>query len=925
MQNNQPDFGAPNEWSLLLEFAARQVLNGVSRADFIAKFRRVAPMFAPSLFAAGAGAVNRHSVEQFAGAMGFGLWSALPQPTQGWRRAPGALPGRNDACYCGSGDKFKRCCQSMIPPTNLFEQFNLLRHVLDVLPANQFKDIAYQALDPLAIADTASQWIGENEHSRAERLLAPMFDTAHAYSARLDGRHEPAYDELMTVWMHLGKNGKRKTLTDALMHHKDATLASAARQRKVTMIADQGDWEAAWALFHESLRLQPDHPSFSQLEITLLLQQGRGEEARARAAFWSHRLRRLSPDYAEYADRLVELAENPVQAFSGPTEGEPELLTHLRPLIDARQPFDLVYELASDTARLEVQRAGPRAKSMAKLEKQWRSKFLVAHPDLTSLVGDASDLFEQLAQATLFLVEHPLALKSFIVLDDLAQAFDEMGEIEPPWAAMAVKCGERARAILAAILPDELQFEFQSDQPQSQPQSRRLPQPESHSESPTLEWAALDNRPALRLIAREIDVRIQLHHSDPMIDALMEWMLRLNPNDNHHYRYRLSTRLLRNLQAAPALEICERDPDSMGPMKANHVLALFMLDRRAEADVIWQADGLDLAEIRKALLAKRYPRPRELDSGYVTVGGRGEAWDYRESMRDCWIDAGAIDWLNGLPKLKPKPARRQRSGLSQAEANAAWQLEAKADAQARAQAAAPRASSNSPGTTPPFQFTATADPAKLAERVGAAVREYSELGGDAIYIHGLLTGAAISPATVTANSWVSLIYQPPTGAVPKVESIEQANRLLEGLMTWYNLIIQEIGPMQRPPLLQRWSRPWLGDELGAGLASATDNNQSHERAARWATGFMAAVQAEPAAWRGTSLSMRNEIFDPIKRLAVRAPLNPDEQANPSLLRDRYDGKSEETMRLQLLDDADWSVLLTRALSAICAVVDRVRA
>ncbi len=90
------------------------------------------------------------------------------------------------------------------------------------------------------------------------------------------------------------------------MHHKDATLASAARQRKVTMIADQGDWEAAWALFHESLRLQPD--------------------------------------------RLVEIAENPVHAFSSPSEGEPEVLAHLRPLIDARQPFDVVYELQSSTA-----------------------------------------------------------------------------------------------------------------------------------------------------------------------------------------------------------------------------------------------------------------------------------------------------------------------------------------------------------------------------------------------------------------------------------------------------------------------------------------------------------------------------------------------------------------------------------------------
>ncbi len=87
---------------------------------------------------------------------------------------------------------------------------------------------------------------------------------------------------------------------------------------------------------------------------------------------------------------------------------------------------------------------------------------------------------------------------------------------------------------------------------------------------------------------------------------------------------------------------------------------------------------------------------------------------------------------------------------------------------------------------------------------------------------------------------------------------------------------------------------------------------------------MAAVQAEPAAWRGTSMSMRDQIFNPIKLLAARAPLNRHEQTNPSLLRDRFDGKAAETMRLQLLDDADWTVLLTRALEAICVVVGRTR-
>ena len=83
------------------------------------------------------------------------------------------------------------------------------------------------------------------------------------------------------------------------------------------MIADQGNWEAAWALFHESLRLQPDHPSFSQLEITLLLQQGRNEEARARGigpvrvvvpgCYASVHIRRCSDDEVHRLGRARQL------------------------------------------------------------------------------------------------------------------------------------------------------------------------------------------------------------------------------------------------------------------------------------------------------------------------------------------------------------------------------------------------------------------------------------------------------------------------------------------------------------------------------------------------------------------------------------------------------------------------------------------
>jgi len=41
---------------------------------------------------------------------GRGIWNAFPLPGNGFRPQPLATPGRNEACPCGSGRKFKVCC-----------------------------------------------------------------------------------------------------------------------------------------------------------------------------------------------------------------------------------------------------------------------------------------------------------------------------------------------------------------------------------------------------------------------------------------------------------------------------------------------------------------------------------------------------------------------------------------------------------------------------------------------------------------------------------------------------------------------------------------------------------------------------------------------------------------------------------------------
>ncbi|MGQ0545142.1 MAG: SEC-C metal-binding domain-containing protein [Betaproteobacteria bacterium] len=42
--------------------------------------------------------------------LGRSIWNVVPLPWNGFRPTPLPAPGRNDACPCGSGAKFKRCC-----------------------------------------------------------------------------------------------------------------------------------------------------------------------------------------------------------------------------------------------------------------------------------------------------------------------------------------------------------------------------------------------------------------------------------------------------------------------------------------------------------------------------------------------------------------------------------------------------------------------------------------------------------------------------------------------------------------------------------------------------------------------------------------------------------------------------------------------
>ena len=51
------------------------------------------------------------------------------------------------------------------------------------------------------------------------------------------------------------------------------------------MLADRGDRAGAWQVFADAQPMDPDNPCHALLELTLLMSEGRSDQARERASF----------------------------------------------------------------------------------------------------------------------------------------------------------------------------------------------------------------------------------------------------------------------------------------------------------------------------------------------------------------------------------------------------------------------------------------------------------------------------------------------------------------------------------------------------------------------------------------------------------------------------------------------------------------
>ena len=114
---NQPATGDVAEADAMFDAAARYCLEHPDREAFLDWFAETGPGLAPRL------AADIESsggpAERFFRLFGAAIHNELPLPQQRFRAIRTPLPGRNEPCLCGSGEKFKQCCAALAESLDL--------------------------------------------------------------------------------------------------------------------------------------------------------------------------------------------------------------------------------------------------------------------------------------------------------------------------------------------------------------------------------------------------------------------------------------------------------------------------------------------------------------------------------------------------------------------------------------------------------------------------------------------------------------------------------------------------------------------------------------------------------------------------------------------------------------------------------------
>lgn len=607
--------GAAAELEFLLNISALHIIRTQNPELFIRWFRESAGVIAPTFV--GQLPDDEHARRSFLYSMARMIWNKTPLPGNRFLPSPLPKPERSLPCPCGSGRKYKQCCLSAEALESEMFSFSMLLHVLNQWPVKQFVELPFSSLDLEELTYVARTWMDKGNTKDTAKLLEGLF----AHIEKLDRRAEHAFDLLLDCYDNLGNSVKKSRLLEKGLNAPDKYLRAAAMQRICCIHSDKGNYSRAWQIFQELQRLIPNDSSLAHLEVVLLHGQGENERAAERARFWIARLSRDNrAEHADLIEFLKRSANDLGSAMLNLVQDHIPGLGKLTQLINAMPAPTCMYLLEPIEGS-----AGPLEpdEKLQRLHFKWREIFIPFTDDHVGINWQYSLTWLS------WLEKNPQAWQSFEVIGELFLALEEgMQSFSGLSENILYPLMKRGFDLLHLVLKQH------------------------QAEGLKLEWGWMENRNALRMV----DALSQYYKAhDNLKDAilLMEWLVNtLNPNDNQGKREELLHHYLRQGRVADAIRLTEHYPRDMAPVQYGHVLALLMAGRENEAVTTLAQARSDYPEVYKMLISPKPRRPM-LQEGIVTVGGKDEAWFYREDYLNIWQKSGGLEWLNSQGKAKP--------------------------------------------------------------------------------------------------------------------------------------------------------------------------------------------------------------------------------------------------------------------------------
>jgi tetratricopeptide (TPR) repeat protein len=441
------------------------------------------------------------------------VWNGLPLNASGTKPRPMPEPGSDDPCPCGSGQRFRGCCQALpaMPPLT---QDVLWPYVLANVPqAERDALLSSNRIPRGALIELAAHLLEVRRAAEVIAALEPRLAAPERY-----------HDEDTAILLHLvceaygmtanGARRKLKLLLETTERAPRSPLRSESWQRLATIYMDRGDCERAWSAFRHAQHDNPLADELGALEVELLVAGNRMEEAKQRAGEWaeclvSHGVAMDDPRI-EYLTRMAINPGDQSGAVSHKVHGAGAVLRDWLLQVVDREPVR--YQLVPTPSAPRFALTAPR--SLLKLQQLWHDMFVLEKPFSAQdqpFGGDSVWEPDSEARWSEFLRAHPEAFDSLDVLDDLATAIGRHTQAQSPWVDALLLHPILARS---AELIDLACLEIGEG---------------------TLPWDIGDNRPALRALFRLFQQYLERDHGAAAI-ITGEQLLYLNPGDDHGVR-----------------------------------------------------------------------------------------------------------------------------------------------------------------------------------------------------------------------------------------------------------------------------------------------------------------------------------------------------------------------------------------------------